>query len=231
MAFDPPAVAHDVGDEDLAAEVRAEDDRRRIALAARRVVHRPLVGSADVSCDHEARIAASRSASVTAAAASGAGSVGISRTSVPSEARTNPHRSKKPATSAPHSTRNRSTGAPLTTASTSERPMPCSRRSSSTKRFVSASSRSPMRSMPMPADEPAVVVPADEEPRGLVQQQLIQRRPCTSAASACTSASSARPRRSTSPTPSTFYQRPRATVSQPGRAGAEGFAFAILGDR
>ena len=46
------------------------------------------------------RIAASRPASVTAAAASpGAGSVATSRTSEPSAARTNPHRSKKPATS------------------------------------------------------------------------------------------------------------------------------------
>ena len=110
---------------------------------------------------------------MTAAVASGAGSVGTSRTSVPSESGTNPHRSKKPATSASHSTRNRSTGAPLTTASTSERPMPRSRSSSSTKRFVSASSRSPTRSMPMPpTSSPSSLQPTRS--RGARQQQPIR---------------------------------------------------------
>ena len=127
-------------------------------------------GSADVSCDHDARIAASRSASVTAAVASGAGSVGDlpneRAVRLPGRTRT-ARRSRRPRAS--HSTRNRSTGAPADDrlderAADALQPVVRDARRGS----VSASSRSAMRSMPMQPDELAVLAPADEEPRELV---------------------------------------------------------------
>ena len=199
MALDAAPVAEDVGDEDLAAEVRAEDDGGRVALAARGVVDRPLVRvgrrllrprradrglevgerdggrgngvglGRDISDERAVRLPDEP------APLEEAGGVGVALDPEPLDRRT------------------RHDGLDQRAADALQPEAPRARRDSSAR----APARRRARCRCQPTSLPSSLQPTRS--RGGSPAAADPASACTRAASACTSASSARPRRSTSP--------------------------------